>query len=178
MKESLRRTQVRELFERYGGDHGLMDHDGCLEAYEEFAISAATEVQWMRELQESLFTTFATELVANSSTLKFMRILRKTSDLSLLLEFLDVCRLQASRIDDFSKLLIVEGVLEFASLGRNDRRSLVLNALEALLDSMKAPFVFHSYHLAKPYLIDELKVPKISARVEQCRELLCRMSGS
>jgi len=178
MKESFSRSQARELFERYGGDHGLMDHDGCLDVYREFAISAATEVQWMRELQESLFSNFARELVANSSTLQLMRMLKRESDLSLLLDFLNLCRLQVSRIDDFSKLLIVEGVLEFGSLGCNDRRRRILEALEALTDSMKAPYVFHSYHLAKPYLIEELKVPKISTRVEQCRELLCRMIGS
>lgn len=47
-------TKEKELFIRYGGNHGLMHQDGVYSDYQYFDVSKSQEIEWAKELQVEL----------------------------------------------------------------------------------------------------------------------------
>ena len=104
----------KALFIRYGGNHGLMHHDGVFDDYQQCGVTNDLEAKWAISLSKELLRKFSKDGLANESFQKLVTVIRTFKLSRRLKELADLLKTQEQRLDSFTKLLACEQILEAA----------------------------------------------------------------
>ena len=140
----------KKLFFRYGGNHGLMNHDGVLDDYRQIGVTSRQEMEWASELVDDLLIKFVQEKVVDENFHRLVTLI-KTFNLALTLESLsELVRSQLGKLDTFTQLLACEQIYEVAQHFR--REGLLKDGGQRVMGDLRAIAIQLS---TSPYTIAE-----------------------
>lgn len=105
-------NDAKEIFTRYGGNHGLMHQDGVYADYPKNGVSRHQEAEWAKELEKDLLKKVRQSPYAGRDFFGFVNLIRTFKSSEALLSLVNVAASWRSHADTFTMLLAAELISE------------------------------------------------------------------
>ena len=106
---------AKEIFIRYGGNHGLMHQDGVYSDYQKFNVSGNQEAAWAKELERELLEELDGATFVDHKFYELLNLIKTSKSVEGLLSLTSMVVSWGATVDTFTLLLGGESICEVYS---------------------------------------------------------------